>query len=63
MNPAISQIKQSGRVSLSPRFRVMRGKKIAFGPGKMKLLELVANGNFTTAVTNADTTAQQFFIL
>ena len=29
-------------LSLLPRFRVMRGKEIAFGPGKMELLELVA---------------------
>ena len=28
--------------ALLPRFRVMRGKEIAFGPGKLKLLELVA---------------------
>jgi molybdate transport system regulatory protein len=27
---------------LLPRFRVMRGKKIAFGPGKLELMELVA---------------------
>jgi molybdate transport system regulatory protein len=34
--------KSSGALSLLPRFRVMRGKEIAFGPGKMELLELVA---------------------
>src|SRR5258706_6174271 len=32
----------TGRLSLLPRFRVMHGKEIAFGPGKMELLELVA---------------------
>lgn len=34
--------KSAGTLSLLPRFRVMRGKQIAFGPGKMELLELVA---------------------
>ena len=34
--------KSTGTLSLLPRFRVMRGKEIAFGPGKMELLELVA---------------------
>jgi molybdate transport system regulatory protein len=32
----------AGSVSLQPRFRIMRGKKIAFGPGKADLLRLVA---------------------
>jgi len=34
--------KPTGALSLLPRFRVLRGKEIAFGPGKMELLELVA---------------------
>ena len=34
--------KLNQKILLLPRFRVMRGKKIAFGPGKMELLELVA---------------------
>ena len=34
--------KSASGLSLLPRFRVMRGKEIAFGPGKMELLELVA---------------------
>jgi molybdate transport system regulatory protein len=34
--------KSTGAFSVLPRFRVMRGKEIAFGPGKMALLELVA---------------------
>jgi molybdate transport system regulatory protein len=34
--------KSAGALSLLPRFRVMRGKEIAFGPGKMELLERVA---------------------
>jgi molybdate transport system regulatory protein len=34
--------KPADGLSLLPRFRVMRGKEIAFGPGKMELLELVA---------------------
>ena len=34
--------KSVGGLSLLPCFRVMRGKEIAFGPGKMALLELVA---------------------
>src|SRR5271156_656841 len=32
----------SGSISLQPRFRVMRGREIAFGPGKAELLQLVA---------------------
>ena len=34
--------KSTGGLSLLPRFRVMRGKEIAFGPGKMELLEFIA---------------------
>ena len=34
--------KSADAPSLLPRFRVMRGREIAFGPGKMELLELVA---------------------
>ena len=34
--------KLNKQISLLPRFRVMRGKKIAFGPGKLELLELIA---------------------
>ena len=34
--------KSAGGLSLLPRFRVLRGKEIAFGPGKMELLELIA---------------------
>ena len=37
-----AKTKSSGALSLLPRFRVMRGKEIAFGPGKMELLDLVA---------------------
>jgi molybdate transport system regulatory protein len=33
--------KRAGSLSLLPRFRVMQGREIAFGPGKMELLELV----------------------
>jgi molybdate transport system regulatory protein len=36
------KIGSSDSISLQPRFRVMRGKKIAFGPGKADLLRLVA---------------------
>ena len=32
----------SKSLSLVPRFRVMRGKKIAFGPGKAELLQLMS---------------------
>jgi molybdate transport system regulatory protein len=32
----------SGPTLLQPRFRVMRGRQIAFGPGKAELLRLVA---------------------
>jgi molybdate transport system regulatory protein len=32
----------SDSISLQPRFRAMRGKEIAFGPGKAELLGLVA---------------------
>ena len=31
--------KSTGGLSLLPRFRVLRGKEIAFGPGKAELLE------------------------
>jgi molybdate transport system regulatory protein len=34
--------KSARPVSLSPRFRILRGKEIAFGPGKAELLRLVA---------------------
>jgi len=34
--------KSAGHYSLSPRFRISCGKKIAFGPGKADLLRLVA---------------------
>ncbi len=34
--------KSVNALSLLPRFRILRGKEIAFGPGKMELLELVA---------------------
>ena len=34
--------KPASRNSLSPRFRILRGRKIAFGPGKAELLQLVA---------------------
>jgi molybdate transport system regulatory protein len=34
--------KPASPVSLSPRFRILRGKEIAFGPGKAELLRLVA---------------------
>ena len=34
--------KSAAMPSLLPRFRVMRGEEIAFGPGKMELLDLVA---------------------
>ena|SRR6185369_248879 len=37
-----TKLKPSKTLSLLPRFRVLRGKQIAFGPGKMELLELVA---------------------
>jgi len=37
-----TKLKPSKALSLLPRFRVLRGKEIAFGPGKMELLELVA---------------------
>ncbi|HXI72453.1 MAG TPA: LysR family transcriptional regulator [Verrucomicrobiae bacterium] len=37
-----AKTKPASALSLLPRFRVMRGKEIAFGPGKMKLLDLVA---------------------
>lgn len=33
--------KPANRNTLSPRFRILRGKKIAFGPGKAELLQLV----------------------
>jgi molybdate transport system regulatory protein len=32
---------KSARSSLHPRFRIMHGKEIAFGPGKAELLALV----------------------
>ena len=32
----------SSSISLQPRFRVARGKEIAFGPGKAELLQFVA---------------------
>src|SRR6267378_4447561 len=45
----------TGRLSLLPRFRVMRGKEIAFGPGKMELLELVAEtGSISEAAKRMD---------
>ncbi len=34
--------KPASPVSLSPRFRILREKEIAFGPGKAELLRLVA---------------------
>ena len=37
-----AKLKSTGALSLLPRFRITRGKEIAFGPGKMELLELVA---------------------
>jgi molybdate transport system regulatory protein len=37
----VKKIDSSGSISLQPRFRVMRGKEIAFGPGKAELLRLV----------------------
>ena len=37
-----SSSESGGALSLLPRFRILRGKEIAFGPGKMELLELVA---------------------
>lgn len=40
--------KSVGGLSLLPRFRVMRGKEIAFGPGKMALLEIVAKTGLIT---------------
>jgi molybdate transport system regulatory protein len=33
--------KSASKISLSPRFRIMGGKRIAFGPGKADLLRLV----------------------
>ena len=32
----------AGLISLQPRFRALRGKEIAFGPGKADLLQFVA---------------------
>jgi len=32
----------TGSTSLQPRFRIMSGKEIAFGPGKAELLQFVA---------------------
>ena len=47
--------KSAGTLSLLPRFRVMRGKEIAFGPGKMELLELVAEtGSISEAAKRMD---------
>jgi molybdate transport system regulatory protein len=42
--------KSPGALSLLPRFRVLRGEEIAFGPGKMRLLKLVAE---TGSIGNA----------
>jgi molybdate transport system regulatory protein len=47
--------KSGGALSLLPRFRVMRGKEIAFGPGKMELLKLVAEtGSISEAAKRMD---------
>jgi molybdate transport system regulatory protein len=44
-----------GALSLLPRCRVMRGDKIAFGPGKLELLELVAEtGSISKAARRMD---------
>ena len=32
----------TGKISLRPRFRILCGKAIAFGPGKADLLEMIA---------------------
>lgn len=37
-----SKNKSSASISLSPRFRIICGKEIAFGPGKAELLQRVA---------------------
>jgi molybdate transport system regulatory protein len=36
------KINSLGSISLQPRFRVICGREIAFGPGKAELLQLVA---------------------
>jgi len=45
----------SHSISLQPRFRVLGGKKIAFGPGKADLLRLVAEtGSIREAAKRMD---------
>ena len=42
-------------ISLQPRFRILCGKKIAFGPGKADLLELIAEtGSIGKAASRMD---------
>ena len=50
-----AKAKSDGTLSLLPRFRIMRGKEIAFGPGKMELLKLVAEtGSISEAAKRMD---------
>lgn len=49
------KIQKISSVSLSPRFRLLRGKKIAFGPGKADLLRLVGEtGSISEAAKRMD---------
>ncbi len=50
-----AKAKSDSTLSLLPRFRIMRGKEIAFGPGKMELLKLVAEtGSISEAAKRMD---------
>jgi molybdate transport system regulatory protein len=47
--------KPAGAPVLRPRFRIVRGKKIAFGPGKAELLDLIAQtGSIGEAATRME---------
>jgi molybdate transport system regulatory protein len=49
------KIVSSGLISLQPRFRIVCGKKIAFGPGKAGLLERIAEtGSIGKAASRMD---------
>ena len=47
--------RSGGRISLRPRFRIVCGKKIAFGPGKADLLDLISKtGSIGEAASRMD---------
>ncbi len=56
--------KPVGKISIQPRFRLLRGKEIAFGPGKALLLEKIAEtGSIAKAAKKLDMSYMRAWLL